>query len=147
MLEMLRCLKSKYFRPEPNNYCMINYKRAKMALYRSRDYKTSFESVGLSVQEKKFNTDFQHGSHHGFTIRTILATFVSTSHLNISNEISSQLAILFRRKNLNRKATWLLRQPSWISDQIDFSYFWSTSHRDTTYHVSSQWAFLFRSLK
>ena len=30
-----------------------------MALYRSPDYQTGFELVGLSVQEKKFNIDFQ----------------------------------------------------------------------------------------
>ena len=34
-----------------------------------------FESTGFSVQEKKFNTDFQDGGHLGFPIRTILATF------------------------------------------------------------------------
>ena len=36
------------------------------------------ESIGLSVQEKKLNIDFQdggHGGHLGFLIRTILATF------------------------------------------------------------------------
>ena len=46
-----------------------------MALYRSLDFQTSFESAGLSVQEKKFNIDFQDGSHLGFPIRMILATF------------------------------------------------------------------------
>ena len=34
-----------------------------------------FESIGLSVQEKKFNIDFQDGGHLGFPIRIILATF------------------------------------------------------------------------
>ena len=52
----------------------IKNKRAKMALYRSPDYQTSFESIGLLVQEK-FNIDFQEGSHLGFPIRMILATF------------------------------------------------------------------------
>ena len=45
-----------------------------MALYRSPDYQTSFESTGLSVQ-KKFNIDFQDGSHLGFPVRMILAIF------------------------------------------------------------------------
>ena len=39
---------------------------------------TSLESIGLSVQEKKLNIDFQdcgHGGHLGFRIRTILAIF------------------------------------------------------------------------
>ena len=45
-----------------------------MALYRSPDYQTSLESIGLCVQEKSyFNTDFQDGSHLGFPIRMILA--------------------------------------------------------------------------
>ena len=34
-----------------------------MALYCSPDYHTSFESIGLSVQERNFNTDFQDGSN------------------------------------------------------------------------------------
>ena len=39
---------------------------------------TSFQSVGISVQEKKCKTDFQdggHGGHFRFLIKTILATF------------------------------------------------------------------------
>ena len=46
-----------------------------MALYRSPDYQTSFESVGLSVQEKKFNIDFQDNSHLVFATGMILAAF------------------------------------------------------------------------
>ena len=46
-----------------------------MALYLSPDYQTSFESVGISVREKKFNIDFQDGGHIGFPIRTNLAIF------------------------------------------------------------------------
>ena len=46
-----------------------------MSLYRSPDYQTSFESIGLSVQEEKFNIDFQDDCHLGFPIRMILATF------------------------------------------------------------------------
>ena len=45
-----------------------------MALCRSPDYQTSFESVCLSVIEK-FNIDFQDGGQFGLPIRTILATF------------------------------------------------------------------------
>ena len=43
-----------------------------MVLYRSPDYQTSFESVGLLVQ--KFNIDFQDVGQLGFPIGTILAT-------------------------------------------------------------------------
>ena len=46
-----------------------------MALFRSPDYQTNFQSIGLSIREKKFNIDFQHGGHLGFTIRMILAIF------------------------------------------------------------------------
>ena len=46
-----------------------------MALYHSHDNQTSFKSVDLSVQEKNFNIDFLDGSHLGFPIRMILATF------------------------------------------------------------------------
>ena len=60
--------------PMGSMYCFINmyyvlqrkiiqYNRAKMALYCSTDYQTSFESTDLSVQEKKFNIDFQDGGH------------------------------------------------------------------------------------
>ena len=50
-------------------------KRAKIALYRSPDYQSRFESVGLLVQEKEFNIGFQDGEHLGFPIRTSLAIF------------------------------------------------------------------------
>ena len=44
----------------------------------------------------------------------------------------------------NRFSRWLPWQPSWISDQNDFSYFWSTSHPNASCHVWSQLAFGFR---
>ena len=44
-------------------------------MYKSpRCFLLSFESLGLSVQEKKQNIDFQDG-HLGFPIGTILAIF------------------------------------------------------------------------
>ena len=46
-----------------------------MALYCSLDHQTSFKSIGLSVQKKKFNIDFQDGDHLRFPIRKILVTF------------------------------------------------------------------------
>ena len=53
-------------------------KRAKMALYNSSDYQTSFESTGLSVQKNQFKIYFQDDScdgHIGFLIATILTIF------------------------------------------------------------------------
>ena len=46
-----------------------------MALYCSLNYQTSFESIGLSVQEKKFNIGIQDGHHFEFPIKMILPTF------------------------------------------------------------------------
>ena len=64
--------------------------RAKMTLYRSPDYQTSYDSTDLSVQEKNFNTDFQDGDHLGFPVRMILATFDLQVTSIPSNEVSSQ---------------------------------------------------------
>ena len=36
----------------------------------------------------------------------------------------------------NRFSRWLLWRPSWISDRINFSYFWSTSHPGASYQVT-----------
>ena len=68
-----------------------------MALYRSSDYQTSFESVELLVPEKKFNIDFQDGGNVGhleFPIRTIF------DHLDAPYQVSSQLAQGCRRSML-----------------------------------------------
>ena len=49
-----------------------------MVLYRSPDYQTSFESIGLPVQEKTSNIDFQDGdsgNHLGFPIEKCFAIF------------------------------------------------------------------------
>ena len=50
------------------------YQRARIALYHSPEYQTSFESIGISAQEK-FKMDFQDGSHLGFLNEMILAIF------------------------------------------------------------------------
>ena len=93
-----------------------------MALYRSPDYQTSFESIGRSVQEKKLSINFQNGGHLGLPIRMISATF----DLDTSDVVSNQLAFWFRiKQNQNRLSTWLLGRPSWIPKQHDFRYFLS----------------------
>ena len=61
----------------------------------------NFESIALSVQEKKFKTDFQggrHGCNLEFPIATILSYFLSTSHPHASYQVSSQMAFQFRRR-------------------------------------------------
>ena len=60
-----------------------------MALYRSPDYQTSSESIGLSVQKNKFIIDFQDGGHFGLTLAT------SDLQVDTANEISSQFAFWF----------------------------------------------------
>ena len=55
-----------------------------------------FESIGLLVQEKKFNVDFQDGGHLGFTIRMISAVF----DLQFTPILSFKFqANLFRRRS------------------------------------------------
>ena len=93
-----------------------------------------------------FESEFHnsgHGSRLGFQIKTILVTFWSSSRPNTSYQVSSQLAFWFRRSK-NRFLRWCLWQPSWISNQNDFSYFWSTSCQDTSYPVFSQLTFQFK---
>ena len=100
-----------------------------MALYRSPD---KFESVGLLIQEKKFNndlvpekkfnTDFQDGGHFGFPIRTILATF-DLQAISILPMKFESVALLVQKIKFKRFSTWLLGRPSWISNQNNFRYF------------------------
>ena len=78
-----------------------------MALYCSPDYQTSNESIGLSVQEKKLNVDFQDGGHLGFPIRTIL--YIATFDL----QVTSILPMKFPVKQL------LLKEKKF---KIDFQY-------------------------
>ena len=61
-----------------SGFMLIKNMRAKMALYNSPEYQTSFNLIGLSVQENKFKIDLQDGScggHLGFLIQMILAIF------------------------------------------------------------------------
>ena len=67
-------------------------------IYKSpRCFLPSFESIGLLVQKKKGKIDFQDCRHLGFPIRTILAIFISTSHLDASYQFSNQLALWFKK--------------------------------------------------
>ena len=121
-------------------------KRAKMALYRSHDYKTSFKSIVLSVQ-KKFNIDFQDDSHDSnlwFPIRTILTSFDLQVTLILPMKFQVNWFFGSGEKVQNRFSRWWPWWPSWISDQNYFSHFWSASHPDTSYQVSCQLAFWFR---
>ena len=106
----------------------------------------SLKSISLSVQEKKWKIDFQdgrHGSFLGFSIGTILANF-NLCHSDASYQVSSQLAFGLGEEAKKRFSRWPPWQPSWISDQHDFSYFLSTNHPDASYQVLSQLAFSLR---
>ena len=82
-------------------------------------------SIGLLVQEKQ-KIDFQDGclgGHLRFPIGVILANFV----LQVTQMLPTQLQVNWPfgsgEEAKNRFSTWPPRQPSWISDQNDFSYF------------------------
>ena len=86
----------------------------------------SFESNGLSVQDKTFKTNFQDGgycNHLGFPIGTILAIFWSTASLDTSYRV---LEPRFSRRSSHQ------------------NYFLPTGSLNTSYQVSSQLAFRFR---
>ena len=98
-----------------------------MAQYCSPDYQTSFKSVGLSIQEKKFNIVFEDSGHLKYLIGTILATF----DLQVTSILLMEFRmnwLLVQDKVQNKFLTWLLKRPFWISHQIDFNYFCFTSH-------------------
>ena len=138
-------------------------------IYKSRwCFLPSFESVGFSIQEKKWKIDFQdggHGGHLGFPIGTILAIF----DLQVTLMLPTNFRVLaFGEEAKNRFSRWppwwpswisyltilaifwstsypdafyqVSMGPSWISDRNDFSCFWSTSCPDASYQVSSQMA-------
>ena len=83
----------------------------------------NFESISLSVQEKKFKTDFQdgrHGPNLGFPIATIWANF----YLQVSPMLPTKFQVNWpfssEEEGKNRFSRW---PPSWISDWSNFSYF------------------------
>ena len=96
-------------------------------MYKSPKYFAShFQSMGLSIQEKKFKIYFQDGNwggHLGFPIGTILAIF----DLQVTSMILTKFQVNWRfgsgEEAKNRFSRWPQWRPSWISDRNDFSYF------------------------
>ena len=77
----------------------------------------SFKSIGLLVQEKKRNKDFQdghHGSHLGFPIGTILAIFNLQVTPMLPTEFQVNWPFNSGEELKNKFSRW---QPSWISDR------------------------------
>ena len=84
----------------------------------------NYESTALSVQEKKFKTDFQdghHGRNLGFPIATIRAIFYLQVTPMLTTNFQVNMPFSSEEEGKNRFSRW---QPSWISDWNDFSYFY-----------------------
>ena len=100
----------------------------------------NFKSIALSVQGKKFKTDFQDG-HHSRNLRFLIATIwpISMVLAIFDLQVTLMLPTKFRvnkwsfsseEVKKNRFSRW---PPSWISNRKDFSYF---------YINMSSWCFL-----
>ena len=89
-----------YPRPRRGDSRLYQNKRAKIALGRSHNYQTSVLSIDFTVQERKFNTDFQDGGHLGFSVRMILATF----HLQVTSIFPSfeSVGVLVQNKKIKK---------------------------------------------
>ena len=100
----------------------------------------SYQVSSLSVQEKKWKTDFQnghHGSHFGFPIRTILAIFdlqVPPPPM-LPTKFQANWPYSSGEEANNRFSSLPPWQPSSNSNRTDFSYFWSKGHPNASYRV------------
>ena len=97
-------------------------------------------AFGFRRSEKKV---FQDGGHLGFPISRILDIFDLQVTLMLPTKPGVNWRFGSEDEVKNRFSIWLPWQPSWISDQNDFSYFLSTSHPDASNQVSSHLAFGF----
>ena len=98
--------------------------------------------MGLSVQEK-FKTDFQESKlwrPSCISDWNVFCYFLSTSHSDAFYEVSSQLAIRFRRRSAKDSGH---RGHLGFQIRMILAYFLSTSHPDASYQVSSQLVFPF----
>ena len=93
----------------------------------------NFESIALSVQEKKLKTDFQDGRHSrnlGFSIAMIWAIFDLQVTPMLPTKFWVNWPFSSEEEGKNRFSRW---PPSWISNRNNFSYF---------YIYKSSWCFL-----
>ena len=87
---------------------------------------TKFQSIGLSVQEKKRKIDFKdggHGGHLGFPIGTILAIFDLKVTLMLPTKFRVNWLLGLGEEAKNRFLRWPPWWPSWIFNRNYFSYF------------------------
>ena len=84
----------------------------------------NFKSIALSVQEKKFKTDFQDG-HHSRNLRFPIATIWAIFYLQFTLILPTKSRVNwpFSSEEVKKKgfSRW---PPSWISNRNDFSYFY-----------------------
>ena len=106
----------------------------------------NFESIALSVQKKKFKTDFQDGLYSrnlGFPIAKIWAIF----DLQVAPMLPSKFRVnwLFssEEEKKNRFSRW---PPSWISNRNDFSYFYINKSSWCFLRIFKQLALWFRKI-
>ena len=95
-------------------------------------------AFGFSRRSEK--KDFQNGhhcGHLGFPISRILAIFDLQVTLILPTKFGVNWPFGAGNEVKNRFSRWRPWQPSWISDQNNFSYFWSTSHPNSSYQVLS----------
>ena len=82
-----------------------------------------FQSIGLSVQEKKRKIDFQDGRHLEFLVRMILAIF----YLQVIPMLPTNFQVYWPfgsgEEAKNRFSRWPTWQQFWISHKNDFSCF------------------------
>ena len=95
-----------------------------------------FESIGLSVQEKKGKIDFQNGRHGGHLGFWILAIFDLQDTPTLPTKFQVNWPFGSGKEAKNRFSKWPPWQPFWISNLNHFSYFLSTSNPDASYKVS-----------
>ena len=76
-----------------------------------------------SGEEAKIDfQDGDHGGHLGFPIGTILAIFNLQVTLMLPSKFGVNWSFSSGEEAKNRFSRWWPWQPSWISDQHDFSY-------------------------
>ena len=96
-----RSKKTKFSRWRPCRPSLISDRKflAIFDLQVPRCFLPSFKSNGISVQEKKWKLDFQDGGHLLIFDRKHFNNVWSTSHPNVSYQVSCKLAFRFRRRN------------------------------------------------
>ena len=90
----------------------------------------NFESITLSVQEKRSDQIFKMAAMAAIWDRNDLSYFWSTSHPMLPTKFRVNWPFSSEEEGKNRFSRW---PPSWISDWNDFSYF---------YINKSSWCFL-----